>query len=355
MDLCDCSSEPLSVVGCLVTAWPMNKLRPATSLDVAKLAGVSKSAVSRAYNGGYVAPDARQKIMEAARRLRYRPNQAARSLSTNRSNLIGLAITALDNQFYPELVDELSDALALAGFRLVLFTTRGQADLEPLLDELLGFRLDGVILASTSFATRVATECADSGIPVIMLNNIDMGEEIAGVCTDNRAGAEAIAQHFIETGRRQMAVIHGFDESSASVERTRFFTEAIARAGLPYPLLANGQYTFAGTGEATRALIGGTPRPDAIFCVTDLMGIACIQAVRELGFKPGRDLAVAGFDNAQASAWPAIALTTYATPLKEVVDSCVSRLVAAIDGHPLLARTTRLAGHLVVRASSTPD
>lgn len=327
-------------------------LRPATSLDVAKLAGVSKSAVSRAYNGGYVAPEARQRILEAARRLRYRPNQAARSLSTRRSNLIGLAITALDNQFYPEMVDELSDALALAGYRLVLFTTRGQADLEPILDELLGFRLDGVILASTSFATRVATECADSGIPVIMLNNVDPSEQIAGVCTDNRAGAEAIAQHFIETGRQRTAVIHGLDESSASVERTRYFTEAIARSGGIAPLLVNGQYTFDGTCAATKELLTRPDRIDAIFCVTDLMGIACVQTVGAMGLLPGRDVAVAGFDNAQASAWPAIGLTTYATPLKELIDSCVARLVAAIDGHPLLARTTRFPGELIVRTST---
>ena len=330
----------------------MSKARTPTGSDVARLAGVSKSAVSRAYNGGYVAPDARERIFEAARKLRYRPNIAARALSTNRSNLIGLVITALDNQFYPELVDRLNDQLSLAGYRCVLFETHGDAQLEPMLDELLGYRLDGVIMASTSFATRVASECADAGIPVIMLNNIDLGGQIAGVSADNRDGARQIAQHFASLGKQRTGVISGFDESSASVERTQHFREAILIAGLAEPEVVCGQYSFEGAVAATRQLLDRPEPVDAIFCVTDFMALAALQAVRLLGKEPGRDVAVAGFDDVPIARWPAFDLTTYAVPISAMVDSCVTRLISAIDGKPLDARISRLEGTLVIRGST---
>lgn len=330
----------------------MTKNRPPTGSDVARLAGVSKSAVSRAYNGGYVAPEVRDRIFESARKLRYRPSIAARALSTNRSNLIGLAITALDNLFYPELVDRLNDRLSLDGYRCVLFETHGEADLEPVLDELLGYRLDGVIMASTSFSTRVASECADAGIPVIMLNNVDLSGQIAGICADNRHGADAVARHFIDIGAAHMAVINGLEESSASVERTSFFRDALLRAGFPEPVVVCGNYDYEGTLAATRQLLSAKPKVDAVFCVTDFMALSCIQAVHSAGLAPGRDIAIAGFDDVPISRWPVFDLTTYAVPVPDMVDICVARLVSAIRGNPLGPELSRVEGELIIRGST---
>ena len=145
---------------------PLGIFRPPTGSDVAREAGVSKSAVSRAFTGGVVSAEARERILKAARKLRYRPSLTARSLTTSQSKLIGVAVTHLDNQFYPDIIERLSLRLGAAGFRIVLFVTRGDADLEPMLDELLGYRLDGVVLASSSMAAEVAAECLATGVPV---------------------------------------------------------------------------------------------------------------------------------------------------------------------------------------------
>ena len=109
---------------------PLGIFRPPTGSDVAREAGVSKSAVSRAFTGGVVSAEARERILKAARKLRYRPSLTARSLTTSQSKLIGVAVTHLDNQFYPEIIERLSLRLGAAGFRIVLFVTRGDADLE---------------------------------------------------------------------------------------------------------------------------------------------------------------------------------------------------------------------------------
>ena len=147
---------------------------------MARRAGVSKSAVSRVFTGGSVSDETRTRVLKAASELRYRPSHSARSLKTNRSHLIGLAVTHLNNQFYPEVIETFSERLAREGCRLVLFITRGEAGLEPMIEELLGFGLDGVILASSSHSTEVAAECKHAAMPSASPRRCSMAGEAWG-------------------------------------------------------------------------------------------------------------------------------------------------------------------------------
>lgn len=330
----------------------MMSMRQPTGSDVARLAGVSKSAVSRVYTGGVVSEDARTKILAAARLLKYRPNRTARSLTTSESKLIGVAITHLDNQFYPEVLELLSDRLAVAGFRIVLFITHGEADLDPVLDELLGYRLDGVVLASSSMASRVASECLDANVPVVMFNNVDPEGRAPGITADGATGAREIARFLIAGEHRRFAVISGIAESTTSVERSRAFAEAVIAAGMQPPQVGYGEYSFTAAQQATRALLSAPEPPDAIFCVNDHMALAALQAARELGYEPGRNISIVGFDNVPIASWPAFNLTTYAQPIEEMIDATVEHLVAAIDGDIRSLDTMRMAGKLIVRASA---
>lgn len=330
----------------------MATIKQPTGIDVARLAGVSKSAVSRAFTGGSVSEDARRRIVAAARDLRYRPSQAARALKTNRSRLIGLAVTHLDNQFYPEVIERISEAIASQGSRLVLFITRGEAELEPMIEELLGFSLDGVILASGNLAVRVADECVQAGMPVIMFNNVDSAGHIPGVSTDNALGGESVGQHFLERGHKRIAVISGVPNSSTSAERTDAFCRTIIAAGLPMPVVTSGHYTVDGAMAAMRGLLETKERPTAVFCVNDHMAFAAIGVCQSLGIRPGRDIAIAGFDNVAIADWPSFSLTTYAQPIQAMVDACVARLLAEIEGVRTDTMTQRIAGELVVRQST---
>lgn len=324
--------------------------RRATGADVARVAGVSKSAVSRAYTGGVVSDEARRRIMEAARILRYRPNASARSLITSRSRLLGLAITSLDNQFYPALVEQLHECAAAAGYRIVLFITHGEAGLDPVLEELMGYQLDGVILASSSLATRVARECIEAGVPVVMLNNIDPEGQISGVCADSEHGACAIADFLLAQGRRRLGLITGLSESSAAVERAFHFTRAVAEHPDARLLSACGHFTAEGAYQAARDLLERDDPADSLFCVTDFMAIFALQAVRDLGLTPGKDVAVLGFDDAPVASWSAFDLSTYASPLQEMVETTLELLQKQIDGEAA-AGVVRLKGRLVIRGS----
>jgi len=327
-------------------------LKAPTGSDVARVAGVSKSAVSRAFNGGLVSEDARARILEAARLLKYRPSLTARSLTTNKSGLIGVAITRLDNHFYPEVVEHISERLREEKYRLVLFITRGETDLEPVLDELLGYRLDGIVLASSSLAGQLAAECAQSNVPVIMFNNIDFENRAPGVTTDNAAGGSQIARFLLAGDHRRCAVITGVAESSTSTERSKAFNETIMAAGFPPPLVLSGDYSFEGATQATRQLLASATPPDAIFCVNDHMALAAVQAAAAAGKTPGRDVSIVGFDNVNIASWPTFSLTTYAQPTRQMTDDVINRLLKAIDGHPLANETIRIPGRLIVRDSA---
>lgn len=292
------------------------------------------------------------RIEEAARTLRYRPNKTARSLAINHSGLIGVAITHLRNQFYPELVEKLSDRFAQAGYRIVLFMTRGEGDLDPVLDELFGYRLDGVVLASSSLASRLAAECAEASIPVIMLNNVDPDERSPGISADNMGGARVVAEYLLAAGHRRFGLITGAETSSASVERSAGFIEVIERAGLGSVARAAGEFSFEGAQRAARTLLGMADPPDALFCVNDHMALAALQVANELGRAVGHDLSIVGFDNVDVAAWPAFSLTTYAQPVDQMIEATVTELVGAITKKRALQSTIRIAGRLIVRNSS---
>lgn len=326
--------------------------RQPTVNDVARLAGVSKSAVSRAFTGGSVSDDTRRKVEAAARELRYRPSQAGRALKTNRSRLIGLAVTHLDNQFYPEVIERISEALALRGSRLVLFITRGQMELEPMLDELLGFGLDGVILASSSMAAEVARECMAANMPAIMFNNIDPDGTIPGISTDNAHGAAAIAAHLIGQGHRRIGIITGVADSSTTLERVAAFVRALAEAGLPDPEILCADYAPERAADAARELLQRDTAPTALFCLNDHMAFAVLDACRAAGYVPGVSIAVCGFDDVAIAGWEPISLTTYAQPMDQLVAACVERLFAQIEGRDTPSATLRLPGELKIRQST---
>ena len=144
----------------------MREVKPVTSIDVAKRAGVSQSAVSRTFTPGAAVSDAtRRKVLDAAKALSYRPNAIARTLSTNRSRIIGVVLSYLDNQFYPAVVEQLSRALQGHGFHVMLFFAESQGsgrDFDDALTQLMTYQLDGIVLASTTLSSRLARECVRS-------------------------------------------------------------------------------------------------------------------------------------------------------------------------------------------------
>ena len=327
----------------------------ATAHDVARLAGVSQSAVSRAFtSGASISPRMRQKVVEASDRLGYRPNLLARSLITRRSNIVGVGMGNVENLFFPLALDKLSSRLAQRGLQLLLFTAEANAQVDRQIEELLRYRVDAIVLLSAVMSSRLAGECRKAGIPVILFNRTARhSASMFSVTGDNVGGAHAIGRYLLEAGYRRMAFMAGYEDSSTSRARETGFREFLAGQGVAAPIRATGEFTQAGAIRAARELLSRRKRPDVIFCANDQMALATIEIARhEFGLDVGRDIGVVGFDDIPMAAWPSFALTTYSQPIDAMADQA-AQFIARLD-QPPRERHAIVAGDLMIRASTRP-
>jgi DNA-binding LacI/PurR family transcriptional regulator len=327
--------------------------RPPTASDVARIAGVSQSAVSRAFTAGAtVAPRTRQRILEAADLLGYRPSNIGRSLTTGKTRIIGLAIGYSDNSFFPSLIRELSKAFGSLGYRLLLFYTGDDGNSDPVLAEVLNYRVDALILASAFLSSDLASECQSAGTPVVLINRKIDGHGVVSVTADNIGGGRAIAQFLLALGHKRVAFVAGIDSSSTSRDRELGFNELMRARGV-VPLRAAGNYTLEGAKRAARGLLAGPDPPDAIFFANDHMAIAGIEVARyEFGLRVGDDISIVGFDDAGPARWQSYDLTTYTQPIAIMVDHVVDCVRSMINGDGPAQEDRIVPGELVIRSST---
>ncbi len=328
--------------------------RIVTSVEVARRAGVSRSAVSRCFTpGASIAPETRDRVMKAAKALGYRPNAIARSLIAGRSRMIAVVIGYMENQFYPALLDRLARDLQDLGYRLLLFTGAPEGPSDALFAEILGYRVDGMILASTLLSSALADECRAAGVPVVLVNRTTDSADVSSVVADNRTGARAVAEFLLAAGHRRFGYVAGIASSSTNQDRETAFRERLAEAGIDTLLREDGGYTQQGARDATLRLLTRPDRPDAIFCANDHMAIAAMDAARvELGLRVPDDVSIVGYDDVGPASWPSYALTTVEQPVEAMVSAAVETLMARIAGEGAPERTVRIPGELVVRGSA---
>jgi DNA-binding LacI/PurR family transcriptional regulator len=329
-----------------------------TSLHVARLAQVSQSAVSRTFTpGASVSELTRSKVNDAARQLGYRPNAIARSLITKKSRIIGVVMSQLDNQFYPMVLEKLSQRLRRDGYHVLLFINdRDESD--GVLAEILQYQVDGIVMASTVLSSALARDCADAGSPVVLFNRMSRQatnelHPASAVTSDNEAGARRVARHLVEGGHQRIAYLAGLEASSTNLDRERGFREELALLGTRIHSRAVGNYSFEGAQRAARELFSKKQdRPDAVFVGSDHMAIGVMDVLRtELGLKVPSDVSVVGFDNVPQAAWGAYQLTTVEQPVDLMIEATATLLREQIDGTATPHAIT-VPCRLVVRAST---
>lgn len=333
-------------------------VRVATSLDVAKLAGVSQSAVSRTFTpGASVAEVTRRKVEEAARKLAYRPNAIARTLITRKSRMIAVVATYLDNQFYPVVIEKLSQRFQIDGYHVLLFIAEENQETDELLMQLMRYHVDGIVLLSASLSSGIARDCADAGIPVILFNRIgQLGATVSSVASDNEAGGRMAARAFVSQGHRRIAYLAGTEDSSTNRDREAGFTAELAAHGLRLYARAVGNYSFEGAQVAARQLFASQvqgQRPTAVFVANDHMAIALIDACRaELGLRVPQDVAVIGFDNVPQAAWAGYALSSIEQDAQAMIEATASIMLEQLDSEKMQARHITLPVRFIERHSS---
>ena len=321
-----------------------------TSYDVARLAGVSQSAVSRAFsNNGYVSPAARKKIAAASKKLGFRPNALARGLITRRSRLVAVVVADLYYSFYVAILHQLNGALRASGFQALLFSIPSGDDIDAMIADVLAYQVDGVVMNSVRLSSRAPAICRDAGVPVVAMNRIVDDPAVSAVATDNLGAGRMVGEFLRAGGHKRYGFIAGLQDTSTSRDRQAGFRAALGRA----PLVARGGFTYDGGHSAALDLMARRNPPDAIFCASDIMAMGAMDALRfELGLTPGRDVSVVGFNNAAETAWRTYDLTSVTASAEELSQRAVEILAALIDDPACEPRRELLPGHLMVRSSA---
>lgn len=346
-----------------------SRSRHITSKDVAALAGVSQSAVSRCFTqGASIATETRERVMRAAAELGYRPNVHARNLITGKSRIIGVVLAHLDNLFYPRFLQLLTERLQSIDMQVLLFVADGNHQAE-LMEQLLHYRVDGIVLAATTLQAELGQACIQSGIPVVLFNRVPSGEldrAFHSVQTDQERGMLELTDLLIQSGYSRIAYLAGSLETSTNRLRERGCRRALTKAGMDLFAYGVGDYSEATAIEVVRTWFTrlGKRRkadqcPDAIVAADDRMALAVMDALRfELQISVPEQVAVVGFDDVPQSAWPAYSLTTYAQPLEPMIDATVQllrrQLFDDLDPHRANGESIVLRGELKRRASVRP-
>jgi DNA-binding LacI/PurR family transcriptional regulator len=324
-----------------------------TAMDVARLAGVSQSAVSRVFTHGASASKATvEKVRAAALQLGYRPDPLARAMITGRTRIIGLVVAYLENQFYPVALELLSQALQARGYHILVFMAENSTERVPeVMQELLDYQVDGIITASVAMTNDLTTRCSAAGIPVVMFNRGQDDDRLSEVTSDNIAGGRRAARHLIETGHRRIAHVMGWQGSSTGRDRAEGFSQALRDAGLEPFAMIDGMYSRDVASQVVRNMFAGPEKPDGIFVSNDHMAFAVMDTLRfELGLSVPGDVSVVGYDDVPMAAWASYNLTTIRQPVRRMVEATVDILLNQIEGDSAPNRI-RIDGPLVKRGS----
>jgi LacI family transcriptional regulator len=306
--------------------------------DIGRLAGVSRSTVSRVINGGgSVSVEVRDRVQDAIRRTGYTPNAAARSLVSGRSGVIGLLIPSrvhaiFEDPYFPRLIQGISAASNQSDTTVSLFLSQDEAEESERYMRIIrsGF-VDGLIITATRMADPLVARMAAAAVPVVMIGRPEIGG-ISYVDVDNRGGARQAATHLCGLGRRRIALVAAPVNTVAGLDRLSGFVDGLASCGLALDpeLRADGDFTAASGYRAMRQLL--PMRPDAVFAGSDTMAIGVLRALRESGVRVPEDVAVVGFDGLTASEHSLPPLTTVRQPVAQTGARAVHILNDLLSG-----------------------
>ena len=330
------------------------KINKITSAQVAKLAGVSQSAVSRVFTpGASVSIKTTTKVKEAALSLGYRPNSIARAMVSGKSRMIGVVVAYLENQFYPEALERLSNCLQEKGYHVLIFMAgKDRQSIDNVIEEILDYQVDGIIAASVSMSSGLSERCRAAGVPMVLFNRAQDEPNMSAITSDNIEGGKKIAKFLISSGHKKISYIAGWEGASTQRDREAGFISILNDAGLSLHSRKVGNFVLEESREATRSMFLNNP-PEAVFVANDHMAFAVMDTLRyELGLKIPDDVSVVGYDDVPAASWPSYSLTTVQQPVNIMVRETVEILIEKIENPEARPQKIKVDGPLILRKSA---
>ena len=314
-----------------------------TAEEVAKLAGVSRSAVSRTFtDGGSVSEATRKKVMQAADILGYHVNHLARGLSHERSNIVCLVVSDISTPYQAHMLDVTTEKLQSIGRIAVVINTMGDADgVAAAMRQTVNYRAEAVIVLSGTPAPSLISTCLSNGQRVILINRDDQLAGPINIVVENAPAAREAYHLLKRAGCSRPALISSTTGTPSLTAREQAFTAAAAEDGKEVPVMRVGPTGYLTGMEAARQLFGRAATPDGIFCVTDLLAMGCMDVARnEFGLSIPDEISVIGFDDVDQASWSSYNLTTFRQPVERIAEHIATLLSAEdLDIHPDQTKT----------------
>jgi LacI family transcriptional regulator len=343
-----------------------------TIRDIARLAGVSTTTVSRVLNQKPdVDPATRERILKIMEEQSYVPNAIASGLAGGHSWLIGVLVPSLTWPFMPEILRGIAGIVEQTPYEIVLYSVTHAQDRRQVIDRIVASKLIAGLIAvfpdgtenrpyalqgAQGQATRHLVRVYKRGLPTVIVDDLGLPANLPWVGVDNRAGAYEAVRHLIRLGHRRIGCIRGPLEYQGSHDRYQGYCQALAEAGLaPDPaFVLEGDFATSGGHECASRFFAMTERPTAIFASNDQMAYGVMAAAEEWGLRIPDDVALVGFDDIALSAHLRPALTTVRQPF-DAMGQRAAELVLSLVESLRLAGNSYLAGTRGVCAASMPD
>lgn len=331
-----------------------------TISDIAKEAGVSQATVSRVLNqSGYVKEETRKKILNVMERLNYSPSAIARSLSTNKTNTIGVVVPDINNPFFGEVIKGISEVADKHGLNIILCDTDESMEKEvKALKVLKEQRIQGVIITPSSaeddFNSEYLSVLENIGIPVVLVDGHVKYSTFSGVFADNIKGSFEGTEALIKNGHTKIAIITGRMNSRPAQDRLSGYKKALAMNSIAIEdkYIFIGDYKQSGGYYLTKEILKMDDRPTAIFVSSNMMTLGCVQALVEEKVKIPEDMAVIGFDNVEVLNIAGMNISYINGPNKEMGKRGMELLINALNSEGKAEmKTITLAPELILNGS----
>jgi len=329
--------------------------KAASIYDVARESGVSVFTVSAVINNkSHVSKKLRERVEEAIRKLKYRPNLIARSLAKQRTHTIGMIVPDIANPFFPMVVRGAEDAAQKHGYNLLLCNSDDSLDKEErAIELLLSKRVDGILLtkAGEDFTPALRQMIKDARIPFVLVMRTYPKLTKDAVITDDYQGAYDAVCHLARAGHRRIGLVSGPLKVSNALARFQGFQDALKAKGLPFEkeLMVEGDYRIESGFRAGHALL--SHRPDGIYVANHLMTVGLLKAAEEMGLTCPDDFGLVSFDDYP---WLGVfrpKLTTVELPKHQLGSEAAELLIDRIAGSRKKAEIRKLQPELRIRES----
>ncbi len=326
-----------------------------TIYDIAKAAGVAKSTVANALSGkGTVSEATRQRVLQYAQEMGYRPNVLARSLYNHKTLTIALILPTITNPFYPEIIEAIEHTANERDYQTLFSSTHLNFEVaRQQMERMMSRWVDGCIIMGCSMDIADVVQYSQQGLPIVLCDwqENEVPEGIPQVSVDFYRAGQLAAQHLLDLGHRRVAVISDEPQQTLRVEG---FVSILQAAGLTLPpaMKEAGASTLESGYAAAKKILQQPERPTAIFAATDWMAFGAIDAVLDAGLRVPEDVSIIGLDDIMLSAHLRPPLTTVAVPKIQLAREAINLLFKQIDGEKVSAATPLLDPYLVIRAST---